>query len=91
MMLRFTAKGENIKPFAYLRHGQMSIKCNFVLNCLFLLIIQRVQCRYQSRHSMDSQAAKKEHLMKSGIIALKGSGFEAGLCYEREMPLSIPP
>jgi hypothetical protein len=25
------------------------------------------KCRYQSHHSMDSQAPKKEHLMKSGV------------------------
>ncbi|MDR1542059.1 MAG: hypothetical protein LBU32_29600, partial [Clostridiales bacterium] len=44
MKLRFTTKDENIKPFVCLRHVQMSIKCIFVLNCLFWsLIIQRVQ------------------------------------------------
>jgi hypothetical protein len=57
MTLRFTAKGENIKSFVYLKHGQMSIKCIFVLNCLFWsLIIQRVQNAEIgiSHHSMDS-------------------------------------
>jgi hypothetical protein len=61
MKLRFTTKDENIKPFVCLRHVQMSIKCIFVLNYLFWsLIIQ---------DSMDNQAPKKEHLMKSGISA----------------------
>jgi hypothetical protein len=35
MKHRFTTKDENIKPFVCLRHGQMSIKCIFVLNHLF--------------------------------------------------------
>jgi hypothetical protein len=35
MKLRFTTKDENIKPFVCLRHGQMSIKCIFVLNAYF--------------------------------------------------------
>ncbi|MDR1540024.1 MAG: hypothetical protein LBU32_18895, partial [Clostridiales bacterium] len=72
--LRFTTKDENIKPFVYLRHGQMSIKCIFVLNYLFWsLIIQRVQNADFgiSHHSMDNQAPKKEHLMKSGIIGMR--------------------
>jgi hypothetical protein len=34
MKLRFTTKDENIKPFVCLRHGQMSTKYIFVLNCL---------------------------------------------------------
>ncbi|MDR1537590.1 MAG: hypothetical protein LBU32_06270, partial [Clostridiales bacterium] len=63
-------KDENIKPFVCLRHGQMSIKCIFVLNYLFWsLIIQRVQNADFgiSHHSMDNQAPKKKHLMKSSI------------------------
>jgi hypothetical protein len=74
MTLRFTTKDENIKPFVCLSHGQMSIKCIFVLNCLlWSLIIQRVQNAEIgiSHHSMDSQASKKEHLMKSGIVGRK--------------------
>jgi hypothetical protein len=68
MTLRFTAKGENIKSFVYLRHGRMSVKCIFALNLLFWsLIIQRVLDDDIAHHSMDSQAPKKEHLMKSGI------------------------
>jgi hypothetical protein len=66
MTLRFTTKAENIKAFVYLKHGQMSIKCIFVLNYLFWsLIIQA---------SMDNQAPKKEHLMKSGILGFGATG-----------------
>jgi hypothetical protein len=70
MKLRFTTKDENIKPFVCLRHGQMSLKCIFVLNCLFWsMIIQRVQNSDIgiSHHSMDNHAPKKEHLMNIGI------------------------
>jgi hypothetical protein len=85
MKLRFTTKDENIKPFVRLRHGQMSIKYIFELNCLFLLIIQRVQKADFgiSHHSMDSQAPKKEHLMKSGILMitrLQGGSLQIS-CY----------
>jgi hypothetical protein len=43
----------------------------FVENCLFLELdyTASAKCRYQSHHSMDNQATKKEHLMKTGIFA----------------------
>jgi hypothetical protein len=40
------------------------------------------KCRYQSHRSMDSQAPKKEHLMKSGLcrLALKITMFSIDNC-----------
>jgi hypothetical protein len=66
MKLRFTAKDENIKPFVCLRRGQMYIKCIFVLNCLFLLIIHRVQNADINRTTQWT-VNKKEYMMKSGM------------------------
>jgi hypothetical protein len=44
----------------------MTIKCIFIVD-----YTASAKCRYQSHHSMGSQAPKKEHLMKSGIIKIQ--------------------